>query len=350
MATMQLIIGVDPHKRSHTAVILDDTEEIDAQVRVDADRRQVPTLLAWAPEVQRVWAVENANGPGRLLAQQLVGAGEVVIDVPASLSARARLLSGKSATKTDAHDARSVVIAARHQPRLRRVVADDDIVELGLVLQRRAQLVSERQRVICYFHVLAADLVPAGANRQLSWTQAHELIGSIRSTTPIERTRKQLARDLLEQWRWLNRRITPHARRLDQLLARQRSTLTDIYGISTIGAATILSIVGDVSRFPTVAHFAAGCGTAPVQASSGDIIKHRLSRRGNRQLNKVLHTAAVTQLRINGQARTYYQKRLDAGDTRLGALRKLKRQLAGVTYRTIKRDQSVRCGQTETRP
>ncbi len=112
------IIGVDPRKRSHTAVVLDEKEMICAQLRVAADRRQVVRLLAWADEWPlRMWAVENTNGLGRLLAQQLIQHGETVVDVPATLSARARKLSGLSGRKTDGHDARSVAIAARSKQR-----------------------------------------------------------------------------------------------------------------------------------------------------------------------------------------------------------------------------------------
>lgn len=284
------------------------------------------------------------------MAQQLVAAGEIVVDVPATLTARTRLLSGKSGTKTDAHDARSVVIAARHHRALRQVVADDATAQLGLLLQHRGQLVAARQRVICQFHAVVADLVPGGAKTRLSSTGAAKLLRRVRPATPVHTTRKQLAKDLLDQWRWLTHRIRPVDHQLTTALASHNTSLTDIYGISTIGAATILSIVGDVSRFPTAGHFASVCGTAPIQASSGDVVKHRLSRRGNRQLNKILHTAATCQIRTDGPGRIYYQRRLAAGDTRMGALRKLKRQLANVVYRTLTHDQQVRCGQVETSP
>jgi transposase len=126
------IIGVDPHKRSHTAVVLDADEAIAAQLRIPADRRQTDRLLAWANQwPKRIWAVENSNGLGRLLAQQLVRHGETVIDVPATLSARTRRLSGHSGRKTDQHDARSVAIAATGNRRLRRVEPEDFSVVLG---------------------------------------------------------------------------------------------------------------------------------------------------------------------------------------------------------------------------
>jgi transposase len=157
------VIGVDPHKRSHTAVMLDDNEEIEAQLRVVADRRQVDRLLSWAGDwPERIWAVENANGLGRLLSQQLVMAGEQVVDVPASLSHRTRKLSGKSARKTDEHDARSVAITAAHPGRLRTVELEDFSQALGLILDRRWHLVTFRHRTICRLHALLAEMVPGG--------------------------------------------------------------------------------------------------------------------------------------------------------------------------------------------
>jgi hypothetical protein len=122
---------VDTHKRSHTAVVLDDCEEIASQIRVNASIGEVTELLAWAQVTKRVWAVENANGLGRLLACQLVAAGESVIGVPATLASRARKLSGKSGRKTDEFDARSVAIAARHNRGLRHVAVENVTAVVG---------------------------------------------------------------------------------------------------------------------------------------------------------------------------------------------------------------------------
>ena len=111
---MAVMIGIDPHKRSHTAVAINGTDEVLGQLRVTADRRQLDRLLGFAATwPERVWAVENANGLGRLLSRQLLAAGETVIDVPAKLSARVRALSG-AGHKTDSHDARSTAVAGRH--------------------------------------------------------------------------------------------------------------------------------------------------------------------------------------------------------------------------------------------
>lgn len=132
------VIGVDPHKRSHTAVVLDAFEQIDSQLHVLANRRQVDRLVSWAsPWPQRIWAIENVHGMGKLLAQQLLRHGEQVVDVPTTLSHRSRRLSGQSGRKTDAHDARSVAIAAANPARLRPAVLEDVTDTLGLLVARR---------------------------------------------------------------------------------------------------------------------------------------------------------------------------------------------------------------------
>ncbi len=170
----------------------------------------------------------------------------------------------------------------------------------------------------------------------------------------MELERKLLARELLEEVRWLDKRIPVAKQRLSQALAVYGTTLTDICGIGEIGAATILSIVDDPHRFPDRGHFNAFNGTAPLEASSGDVRRHRLSRRGNRQMNKVLHVAARTQIRSGGPGRVYYDRKLAEGKSKMEALRALKRQLSDVIYRRLLTDerarQAARGGQTRVQP
>jgi transposase len=107
------IIGIDPHKESHTAAVINGDELVVGEVSVRADRRQRERLLGWAAGfAPRVWAIEGATGVGALLAQQLVGAGETVVDVPPALSARVRLLDAGRKDKTDTHDARATAISS----------------------------------------------------------------------------------------------------------------------------------------------------------------------------------------------------------------------------------------------
>ncbi|MGI8794373.1 MAG: IS110 family transposase [Acidimicrobiales bacterium] len=337
------VIGVDPHKRSHTAVVLDDDEEIAAQLRVAADRRQVGRLVSWAEDwPKRIWAVENVNGLGRLLSQQLVMAGEQVVDVPASLSHRTRKLSGKSARKTDEHDARSVAIAAAHPNRLRTVELEDFSEVLGLILDRRRHLVDFRHRSICRLHALLAEMVPGGAPTKLTAANAAKVLRSVRPVTPVEIERREIAKQLLDDWRWCDRRIPATEARLHEALQAHGTTLTGIFGIGDIGAATILTIVGDVGRFRSAGNFAAYNGTAPIEASSGDRKRHRLNRGGNRQLNAAIHIAAVTQVRHNGPGKRYLERKLAEHKTNGEAMRALKRQLSDVIYRRLLADQRRR--------
>ncbi len=169
----------------------------------------------------------------------------------------------------------------------------------------------------------------------------------------VELERKLLARELLEDWRWLDRRIPAAQQRLAAAVAAYGTTLTGIVGIGDVGVATIIAIVDDPSRFPTRGHFAAFNGTAPLEASSGDVRRHRLSRRGNRQLNKVLHAAARTQMRLPGPGRDYYQRKIAEGKGTMQAPRALKRQLSDVVYRHLQADtqqRAVRGGQMRTTP
>ncbi len=264
------------------------------------------------------------------------------MNVPASMSARARKLSGMSARKTDAHDARSVAIAAAHNRGLRAVELEDASVGLGLLVRHREHLIAQRSKVRCRIQGLITELVAGGAPQQVSLRRAARMLSSVRPATAIDAERKQVARDLLEEWRWLNRRITTATARIDQAVNSYGTTLTEIPGIGTLIAATIISIVGDVGRFPTEAHFAAYSGTAPIEASSGDVRRHRLSRRGHRKLNSVIHIAAVVQLRRPTEGRVYFDRKIADGHSRMEALRALKRQIARAVYRRLIDDARAR--------
>ena len=116
------------------------------------------------------------------------------------------------------------------------------------------------------------------------------------------------------------------------------STLTEIFGVGPILAATILGTVGDVERFPTKAHFASYAGTAPLEASSGKVVRHRLSLGGNRHLNYALHMVATSQARSNASGGSYYRKKLAEGKSRKEALRCLKRRISDAVFRSLMAD------------
>jgi transposase len=335
-----ITIGIDPHKRSLTAVALDPHSRLLGQQRIAATSQAGTQLLAWAKQwPQRRWAVEGASGLGRGIAQRLVAAGEQVLDVPAKLAARARLLSTSSARKTDLADACSVATAALHHRRLRPVTLEDHTVIFRLLSDRRDDLVAERTRTLSRLHVLLADLHPGGATRELSASRAAALLRRVHSITVVDVERKRIARELLADVRRLDRQIKTASQAIRTAVGDHGTTLTQLYGVGPVLAAKLLGHAGDITRFPSRDHFASYTGTAPVEASSGDVRRHRLNRGGNRQLNTALHLIAVCQIRDPSPGQAYYQRKLLEAKTPEEARRSLKRHLANVVYSHLVTDQ-----------
>ena len=127
-------------------------------------------------------------------------------------------------------------------------------------------------------------------------------------------------------------------KRLRTAVAASGTTLTDIRGVGVVVAAMIIGHVGNIERFASAAHFASYNGTAPIEASSGEHRRHRLSKRGNRQLNWAIHVAAITQLRQPCAGRDYYERKRAEGKNTKEAVRALKRQISNVIYRTLLAD------------
>ena len=227
----------------------------------------------------------------------LAAAGENVVDVPATLAARARLLDTGGTRKTDVADAASVAHAAMRRPRLRPVVAENDHTRLRLLSERRDDLARERVRLLNRLHVLLRDLIPGGAALDLTADKAATLLRTARPVTPSDTCRRDLARELIADLRHLDRRLTANQAQTKQVLAETHSSITNMRGVGHLIAAKVLGNVGDVTRFPTADHFASYIGTSPLEASSGERRRHRLNPTGNRQLNTAPHTIAVVQAR-----------------------------------------------------
>jgi transposase len=328
-----ITIGIDPHKRSLTAAALDPHSRLLGQQRLAATSQAGRQLLAWAEQwPQRRWAVEGANGLGRGIAQLLVAAGEPVLDVPAKLAARARLLGTSSARKTDLADAASVAAAAMHHRRLRPVALEDQTVVLRLLSDRRDDLVAERTRTVSRLHVLLADLHPGGAKRELTATRAAALLRQVHPITVVDVERKRIARDLLADVRRLDRQVKTASQAIRTAVGEHGTTLTQVFGVGPVLAAKLLGHAGEVTRFPDRDHFASYTGTAPVEASSGDVRRHRLNRGGNRHLNTALHLIAVCQIRDPSPGQAYYRRKLTQAKTPEEARRSLKRHLSNVIY------------------
>src|SRR5215203_803194 len=336
----RVVIGMDPHKRSATIEVLDETEQPVMTGRFGTDRDGYRLLLAAGRQFpHRLWAVEGCEGVGRHLAQRLVADGETVVDVPAKLSARARVFSTGQGRKTDATDAHSIAVVALRTGSLRQVRPDDRTVALRLLADRRDELGAARTLTINRLHRLLVELVPGGAKKALTTRQARALLTDVPAGDVVRETRRQLAAELVDELEVIDTRIKTAKKQLTALVTETGSGLMQLNGIGPSGAARLLGDIGDVSRFPTKAHFASWNGTAPLDASSGEQTRHRLSRAGNRRINRALHIMAIVQLRHDTDGRRYYDRRVAEGKTPMEAMRALKRRLSDVVYRQLVNDQ-----------
>lgn len=333
------IIGIDPHKGSHHATVIDCDEQVLGEVRVRADRRQHERLLAFAePFTPRTWAVEGAAGLGSFLAQQLVAAGETVLDVPAKLSARVRLLDAESSDKTDSHDARAAAIVGLRNKRLRMVSGEDHRVVLRMLAKRHHDLIARRTQSVCRLHAVLCDLVAGGVPKNLSAQRASSELRRIRPLDAVGVARREIAVELLGEVRRLDAELAALRKRITTAVTAADTTVTDVYGVGPIVAAYLIGYSGDIGRFADAGHYARYNATAPVAASSGDHKRHRLNQKGNRQLNHALHLAAVTQISHDTPGRDYYRRKLDEKKNPKEALRALKRRISNAVYRELVND------------
>lgn len=338
----RVIIGVDPHKQSVTIEARDDREILRATGQFRTDGRSYQQLLKLARQwPERIWAVEGANGIGRPLTQRLLASGERVWDVPAKLAARARVFDTGQGRKTDATDAHAIVMVALRDKGLREMRTDPDLAVLRMLCDRRDELSRARAQALNRLHRLFLDLLPGGAPVKKSADQYQALLATVRPRDPAGRTRRRMAAEELQDVHRLDAKLKTMKAELKTAVIATGSRLMDIPGIGPAGAARILADVGDVARFPDRNHFASWTGTAPIDASSGQHLRHRLSRAGNRRLNHVLYIAGIVQLRHDTAGRAYYRRKLAAGKTPMEAMRCLRRRLSDVVYRQLTADAST---------
>jgi transposase len=335
-----ITIGIDPHKGSHTATAVDASEVVVGEFRVDADRHQRARLLEWAAAFEpRRWAIEGATGMGALLAQQLVGAGEHVVDVPPKLSARVRLMDTGRIDKSDPNDARSAAVVALRNATLNTVGAEsEDRVVLRLLADRYHQLTAQRTRSVCRLHAVLCLLIEGGTGRRLSAARATKLLAGVHVGDPITTERVATCRQFVTELEALDQALIDTRARTVSAVGASKTTVTDVYGVGPIGAAIILGHSGDIRRFPTAGHYARHNGTAPLEASSGPKSRHRLNPRGNRQINHAIYTAALTQIAHDHPGRVYFDRKLAEGKSPKEAMRALKRRISDVIYRQLLAD------------
>ncbi len=334
--TKCVVIGMDPHKRSVTIEVMTADERVLDGGRFATDvagfRAMHDFVRRWP---DRVWAIEGCNGIGRHVAMRLLDQGEEVVDVPPKLSARARVFSTGQGRKTDATDAHSVALVGTRMSGLRPVVADDQLAVLRMLVDRRRALGEEHTRKVSQLHALLLELIPGGAKKDLSAAQAKALLARVRPRDAVGKTRRRLAAELIKDLEQNYARRKDADKELRALVADTGTGLLALHGIGPSGAARLLVEVADITRFPDRNHFASWTGTAPVDASSGDHVRHRLSRGGNRQINRVLHIMATVQLRNATEGRAYFDRKKAGGKSSNEAMRCLKRRLSDAVYRVM---------------
>jgi transposase len=269
-----VVIGVDPAKRSNTIEVIDSNETVPVKVRFEnnnADYRRMRTLMKRWPD--RVWAVEGVTGVGLNLAQRLVADGERVLDVPSKLSTRVRAIDTGHGRKNDPTDAHAVAVVGLRTAGLREVVVDDQAIAMRLLSERRRDLVRSHTQVVNRLHQVLMELIAAGVQKKLTAANAKAHIAMVGARDVAGKARRQLAVDLIDDVVVFDRKIKAVDERIITAVGACNTTLTDIVGIGPINAATILGEVGDIARFSSADHFASYTGTAPLEVSSGEVVR-----------------------------------------------------------------------------
>jgi transposase len=335
----QVIIGVDPHKLSATIEVVDRDERLLGSGRFATDQAGYAAMRTYAKAwPDRVWAVEGANGVGRPLAQRLLEAGEDVVDVQAKLAARVRLFDTGHNRKTDALDAHSIAIVAVRTTTPRVLRVDGELEALRMLADRREALTRRRVQTVDRLQALLAELLPGQAKRDITTGQAKAMLASVRPRDIAGKTRRRIAAEELTELVAVEAKIKKATAELKAIVLARDSRLMDHHGIGPVVAARTLADVGDINRFADRNRFASWTGTAPLDASSGEQNRHRLSRAGNRRMNHMIHIAAVTQLRLDTEGRAYYRRKRAEGKKPMEAMRCLKRRISDTIYRQLVAD------------
>ena len=334
---MNVMIGIDPHKASHTAVAIGRDEDQVSSVKVRATAKQVDQLLCWAePFEKRTWAIESVGGLGYLLAQQLVARGEDVLDVPATLASRIRVLATGHSNKNDPNDAHSIAIAALRSRSLRPVEPADHGRGASTPLQAQRDLGSQRARIVCRLHSLFAELARVGLPRKCTCPTPKRFLERLSPQAAAQQMRADLVLELVDDVRRIDAQIKESHRRIRTAVKASGTSLTDLYGVGPILAAALIGYSGDIRRFANRDPFASYNGTAPDRVLLGRTDRAPTLARGNRKLNHALHMAAVTQIRNPGTpGRPYFERKVAEGKTKKEALRSLKRQVSNAVYRQL---------------
>lgn len=335
-----VVLGADLHKRSHTVVVIDETGRKLAERTVPATEDGHLQLRRWASQwSDRRWAVEDCRHLSRRLEAHLVRAGEAVTRVPPKLMAGARR-STREPGKSDPIDALAVARAALREPDLPVARLDGPERELRLLVDHREDLVAERTRHINRLRWFLVELgIPEPPSRSLDTSVVVDRLAAelASRTEPAAR----FGRDLLGRIRELSDTIRGLEHELERRVRPLAPSLLALVGCGPLTAAKLIGETAGIDRFRSRAAFARYNGTAPVPVWSGNRVRHRLSRGGNRQLNVALHRIAITQVRLGAEGRAYREHRLELHDTPTEALRALRRRLSDEVFQRLRDDEAA---------
>jgi transposase len=336
-----IVIGIDSHKRSHTAVAVDGTGRKLAEKTVAATSAGHLELVRWAGRFEaRTWALEDCRHLSRRLSTDLLVAGERVIRVPPKLMAGARR-SSREPGKSDPIDALAVARAALRED-LPVATLDGADREVRLLVDHREDLVAERTRAQNRLRWHLHELDPGTEPVARSLDRTVVLAALDRDLAEAPGTVARIARELVGRIRELTAAINDLEREISRLVADLAPSLLALAGCGSLSAAKLIGETAGIGRFRSAAAFARHNGTAPLPVWSGNTERHRLSRTGNRQLNVALHRIAITQLRIDDRGRTYIDHRRTMGNTKTEAIRALRRRISDEVFRRMRHDEAAR--------
>jgi len=331
-----IVIGVDVHKQSVTAVVIDEAGR-------PLDEKTVPVgsdeLIDWASAFgnERLWAVGDCRSLTGWIERQLLGLGEQLVRVPPKLTVPERR-AGRARGKSDPIDALAIARAALREPDLPRPRQGERVyVEIKLLVDHRDDIVEERRRAQqrLRWHLYQLDPTFAVPLRLLARPSHLERVSRWLARQE-QQLQVQLARELAARIRTLTRMIVELDDELERRTVDTAPALLELPGCGPATAAKLLAEIGPIDRFKTDAQLARHSGVAPLEASSGRIQRHRLDRGGNRQLNAALYRIAITQARYHPAARAYLDRKRAEGKSRREAIRCLKRLLVRVVFQTLK--------------
>jgi hypothetical protein len=337
---VDFIVGVDTHKSSHTGAVVDGTGAVRATTTLPVDafgyRRLLQFARAKAP-TRRLWAIEGTGSFGRGLTTYLLEQQEWVVEI--DRPARPARRNGAKADDLDAVRAAREVLTREHLAQPRRRGARE---AMRVLLRTRQGAVNAKQRAVCHLHALIVT-APQPLREQIeAKTTKDSVLRCARLRTALHHSSEHRAtimalRATARRILALEAEADDHESALQELVRDAAPALLDEPGIGVLSAAELLCAWSHPGRLRSEAAFATLAGVAPIAASSGKVIRHRLNRAGDRQLNRALHTIVLTRLMHHAETRAYAARRAEEGKTPREIKRCLKRHLARRVFKLLER-------------